>query len=121
MRNNMEKVDACIFCQIVAGELPATFVYEGENVLAFENINPKAPVHVLIIPRTHITSMNEVTTAQDELVGRMFHAAREVAVIKGVDQTGYQLLIRTGRDGRQEVGHMHLHVTGGKELAENAG
>jgi len=114
-------MEECIFCKIIAGEAPATMVYEGENVVAFENINPEAPVHVLIIPRVHIASMNDVTSVQDEIVGRMFHAAREIAKEKGIDQTGYQLLIRTGRDGGQEVEHIHLHLTGGKELGINIG
>jgi histidine triad (HIT) family protein len=115
-----EKSD-CIFCRIVAGEVPTTLLYEGENVIAFDDISPQAPVHTLIIPRAHIASMNDVMLQQDEIVARMFHVARDIAKEKGIDQTGYQLLIRTGRDGGQEVDHVHLHLTGGKDLGVNIG
>jgi len=117
----MEGEKECIFCKIVAGEISTTLLYEGENVIAFDDINPQAPVHTLIIPRTHIASMNDVGDSTDNLVGRMFHIARDIAKQKGIDQTGYQLLIRTGRDGGQEVDHIHLHLTGGKELGTNIG
>ncbi len=113
--------EGCIFCKIIAGEVPTALLYEGENVVAFDDINPQAPVHTLIIPRTHIASMNDVSLQQDEIIARMFHVARDIAKEKGVDQTGYQLLIRTGRDAGQEVDHIHLHLTGGKELGMNIG
>lgn len=117
----MESEKECIFCKIVAGDLPTSLLYEGENVIAFDDINPQAPVHTLIIPRIHIASMNDVGSATDNLIGRMFHVAKDIAKQKGIEQTGYQLLIRTGRDGGQEVDHIHLHLTGGKELGANIG
>ncbi len=117
----MENSTDCIFCKIAEGEMSTNFLYEGENVIAFDDINPQAPVHALIVPRAHIASMNDVGSAADNLVGRMFHVARDIAKQKGIDKTGYQLLIRTGRDGGQEVDHIHLHLTGGKELGLNVG
>lgn len=106
----------CVFCRIAAGELPARIVYETEQVLAFWDISPIAPVHILIIPRQHIqdTSMLDETTAP--VMAEMFLAARDVAAREGIDDTGYRLLINTGRDGGQSVFHMHMHLLGGRKM-----
>jgi histidine triad (HIT) family protein len=106
----------CIFCKILAGEIPATKVHETDNTLAFEDINPKAPVHVLIIPRKHISSINELSDEDRPLVGEMLLAAKEVAKIKGTDQAGYRIIFNTNRGAGQEVFHIHLHVLGGRQL-----
>ena len=102
----------CIFCQIVAGQIPSRKVYEDEELLAFHDINPWAPVHVLIIPKEHIASHYDVRPEHDALMGRMLGLAprlmRELGVVNG-----FRTLINTGPDGRQEVPHLHMHVMGG--------
>lgn len=104
---------ACLFCRIVAGEVPATIVHETKTTLAFRDIQPKAPVHVLLIPREHVP--NAVDLDGDQL-GDLFGAAKEVAEAEGVAETGYRLLFNTGPDSGQEVFHAHLHLLGGKRL-----
>lgn len=105
----------CIFCRIARGELPAQFVHQAEDVVAFRDISPKAPVHVLIVPRRHLPSLHE---AGDEtaLLGKLLAAARTVAAGEGLGERGYRVLINNGPDGGQEVPHLHLHVIGGRPL-----
>ena len=105
-----------IFCQIVAGEIPAQVVYETDNVLAFRDINPKAPVHVLIIPKKHIESLNEATDADMSLLGEILLVAGKVAELEGLGEKGYRLIANTGRDGGQLIPHFHFHLLGGKNL-----
>jgi len=102
----------CIFCKIVAGQIPAKKVYEDEHLLAFHDINPWAPVHVLIIPKLHIASMVDVTPEHEALLGRMMAVSPRLMRELGVTN-GYRHVINTGADGRQEVMHLHLHVMGG--------
>lgn len=109
-------MESDIFCQIVAGEIPSQKVYETENVLAFRDINPKAPVHVLIIPKKHIESVNDVAEADEVILGEMILAAKEVAKQEGISEKGYRLIANTGRDGGQLVPHLHFHLLGGKNL-----
>ncbi len=109
--------DDCIFCRIAAGRLPAAWVYESETVLAFEDANPVAPVHVLVIPRTHISDPSALDETTAPLMGEMFLAARLVAERKGIAASGYRLVMNTGRDGGQSVYHMHLHVLGGRRMS----
>ncbi len=104
---------ACLFCSIVEGDIPATVVHETATTLAFRDIHPKAPVHVLLIPREHVP--NAVELDRDQL-GDLFAAAKEVAVAEGVAESGYRLQFNTGPDGGQEVFHAHLHLLGGKRL-----
>lgn len=104
---------SCLFCRIVAGEVPATIVHETKTTLAFRDIQPKAPVHVLLIPREHVP--NAVDLDGDQL-GDLLAAAREVAEAEGVAETGYRLLFNTGPDSGQEVFHAHLHLLGGRRL-----
>ena len=106
----------CIFCKILAGEIPSTRVHETENTLAFEDINPVAPVHVLVIPRKHIPTLNDLAPEDAGLVAEMMLAAKEVAKIKGIDQAGYRVVFNTNREAGQEVFHIHLHVLGGRRL-----
>jgi histidine triad (HIT) family protein len=108
--------DECIFCKILAGEIPSTKVYETENILAFEDIHPAAPVHVLVIPRKHIPSLNDAGEEDAALLGEMMLAAREVAKLKGTDETGYRVVFNTNRGAGQVVFHIHLHVLGGRAL-----
>ena len=102
----------CIFCRIVAGKIPATKAYEDDEILAFHDIHPWAPVHVLIIPKQHITSMEDVTEAHAGLLGRMMALSPRLMRELGVTN-GFRHVINTGPDGRQEVQHLHMHVMGG--------
>ena len=102
----------CLFCKIVAGQIPSRKVHEDAQVLAFHDIHPWAPVHLLIVPKTHITSMVDVTPEHQALLGHMLAISPRLMLDLGVTQ-GYRHLINTGPDGRQEVMHLHLHVMGG--------
>ena len=102
----------CIFCKIVAGQIPARKAYEDEELLAFHDINPWAPVHVLVIPKQHIATLADVTPEHTGLLGRMLALAPVLMKELGVDN-GFRTLINTGPDGRQEVYHLHMHVMGG--------
>ena len=106
----------CIFCRIVRGEIDAELVHDEDDVLAFEDINSKAPVHVLVIPRQHVANLEEIRALPDTVVKRLFEVASEVAEKLGVTEGGYAVRINNGRDAGQEVLHLHLHVMGGKRL-----
>lgn len=104
----------CIFCRIVRGEIPAQKVYEDEHVLAFNDLHPLAPVHILVIPKLHIASMAEVGDEHEALMGRLMVAATRIAREQGCNQ-GYRIVTNTGRIGGQEVYHLHLHILGGAD------
>lgn len=106
----------CIFCRIIAGEIPARIVLEEPGLLAFRDVNPVAPTHVLVVPRRHIVSLADITDADAELIGRMFVAARKVAEIDGVVERGFRAVFNSGRDGGQTVFHLHLHVLAGRAM-----
>ncbi|MCX6765632.1 MAG: histidine triad nucleotide-binding protein [Candidatus Moranbacteria bacterium] len=108
----------CIFCKIVAKEISAEIVYENNDVLAFKDIHPIAPVHILIIPKKHIASTNDLEENDKELIGKLIITARNIARQTGIAGKGYKLLFRTGKDGGQEVPHVHLHLIGGAKLYE---
>jgi histidine triad (HIT) family protein len=107
-------VSECIFCRIVRGEIPAKKVYEDEHILAFHDIRPAAPVHLLVIPRRHVASLYEVGEADEPALGRMVRVAGELARKEGAGD-GFRAIINTGRVGHQEVYHVHMHVLGGPE------
>ena len=107
----------CIFCKIIAKEIPGDIVYADEYVTAFHDIQPAAPVHVLIVPNKHIPSMNEASEDDAALIGRMHLAAKQIAAQEGIAERGYRLVINTGDDGGQVVYHLHLHLMGGKKLS----
>ncbi len=107
-----------IFCKIINKEIPAEVVYEDKEILAFRDIHPVAPVHVLIIPKKHIESANELSDGDAQLIGKMVVLAKKIAQDLQISEKGYKLLIRTGKDGGQEVPHLHLHLIGGAELYE---
>ena len=107
----------CIFCRIVRGEIDAEVVYDEDDVLAFEDINSKAPVHVLVIPRQHVANLEEIGALSDTVVKRLFEVASTVAGKLGVTDGGYAVRINNGRDAGQEVFHLHLHVMGGRRLS----
>lgn len=106
----------CIFCKIVKKEIPADVVYEDDKIIAFKDIHPVAPVHLLIIPRKHIPSINHLEIKDKTLIGELFLTAQKIAREKGVDKTGYRLTFNIGKDAGQTVDHLHLHLIGGKEL-----
>ncbi len=109
-------MDDCIFCRIVAGGIPADVVYRDDQAMAFRDIQPQAPVHVLLIPNEHIASTDALEEGHEALVGRLFTAAKQVAREQGVAENGYRLTINTGRDGNQTVAHLHLHLLGGRRF-----
>jgi len=113
--------EECIFCRIVAGEVPGDIVYQDENFLAFRDIMPKAPIHVLIIPKTHITSAVELTEEQQKLAGRLIIIAKNLAEKEGIAKKGYRLVINCGPEGGQVVPHLHLHLIGGRKLDARLG
>jgi histidine triad (HIT) family protein len=108
--------DDCLFCRIVAGSVPADTVHEGDTTLAFRDINPQAPVHVLVIPRRHIESAATVEAADAEVVADLLLTARLVADQEGVDASGYRLVFNVGEDALNSVPHLHLHVLAGRRL-----
>ena len=114
-------VEECLFCRIAAGEIPSDIVYQDEEFLAFRDINPQAPQHILIIPRIHIASVAELTEQQQGLIGRMIILARNLAEKEGLTQRGYRLAINYGPEGGQVVLHLHLHLIGGRKLNDQLG
>ena len=109
----------CIFCKIIKKELPAVVVYEDSDLLAFKDVRPLAPVHILIIPKKHIESVNDLTEKDAELAGKLILAAKKIAIDFDISPKGYKLLFRVGQWGGQEVAHVHLHLIGGVRLFEN--
>ena len=106
----------CLFCKIVAGELPSTRVYEDDLVFAFEDINPQAPVHVMIVPRKHFATLNDLEVENEALTGRLVHVAARIARDRGIAEAGYRTVFNVNRDGGQVVYHIHLHLLGGRQL-----
>ncbi|MDH3338199.1 MAG: histidine triad nucleotide-binding protein [Gammaproteobacteria bacterium] len=104
----------CLFCRILEGEIPADVIYESDSALAFRDINPQAPTHVLIIPRRHITTINDLDAGDAELVGSLFVAAKEVARQEGLADDGYRTVMNCGEEAGQSVFHIHLHLLGGR-------
>ena len=107
----------CLFCKIVAGTIPSDLVHENERLLAFRDISPQAPVHVLIIPKEHLASLDGVDDRHGDLLGEMLLLARDLARSEGVAGDGYRTVMNTGDDGGQSVHHVHLHLLGGRALA----
>jgi histidine triad (HIT) family protein len=108
---------SCLFCKIVAGEIPSSKVFEDDQLFAFADINPQAPMHVLIVPKQHIATLNELTAADDGLVGSMVRTAAAIAKRHGYDGAGYRTVFNCNAEAGQTVFHVHLHVLGGRRLA----
>lgn len=106
----------CLFCKIASGEIPADKVAEAEDWVAFRDINPQAPTHVLIIPRRHIPTLNDVDEGQGELIGRLFLAAKRIAGEEGIAESGYRTVFNTQAGAGQSVFHIHVHLLGGRDL-----
>jgi histidine triad (HIT) family protein len=109
---------SCIFCQIAAGQIPSEFIYEDDEFVAFNDIHPQTPVHVLIVPKKHIVSIADLADKDVPLVGRMMAVAKQVAENTGVAEKGYRLVINTGSDGGQVVMHLHMHLLGGRKMPD---
>lgn len=108
----------CIFCKIAGKKIETKFVYEDKEIMAFNDIRPIAPVHVLIVPKKHIVSVNDLTKDDVSLIGNMIIVAKDIAKELKIDEGGYKLLFRTGKHGGQEIDHIHLHLIGGAPLQE---
>ncbi len=106
----------CLFCKIIAGEIPSAKVYEDDLVFAFRDIDPKAPTHILIIPKQHIASVNEINDENCNVVGHIFKIAAEIAKSEGIAEDGYRIVTNIGENGGQTVGHLHYHMLGGRSL-----
>lgn len=109
-------MEECLFCKMVSGVLKPDVVYEDNDVLAFKDIHPQAPVHVLVIPKKHIGTLNDLTAADAGTMGKLFLAARHVAEQTGVAQSGYRTIVSCNREGGQTVYHVHMHVLGGRQM-----
>lgn len=106
----------CLFCTIIDKKLNTKFLHEDEEIVAFEDIHPKAPVHTLIVSKKHISTINNITDEDTHLVGRMIQTAKNIAAVKNIAESGYRLMFNCNADGGQEVYHIHLHLLGGKKL-----
>ena len=111
-------MEDCIFCKIVNGTIPCSKVYEDEQVLAFDDIHPMAPVHIIIIPKTHVPTLLDVTAENMSAINSMITAAQSVAQIKGIDKRGFRAVINCNEEGGQVIFHLHMHVLGGKKLKD---
>jgi histidine triad (HIT) family protein len=108
--------EGCIFCKIVAGEIPSTSVFEDEVCTAFNDLHPQAPTHILIIPRDHVDSLDKARLEDKETLGHLLLTAAEIAREKGFAENGYRVVVNTNRDGGQTVFHLHVHLLGGREF-----
>ncbi len=111
----------CLFCKIIAGDIPSTKVYEDDKILAFRDIDPQAPEHVIIIPKTHIASANDITADNAADIAHIWTKIPEIAKSLGVAENGYRVVNNCGKDGGQTVGHIHFHLMGGREFGWPAG
>lgn len=109
-------MDDCIFCKIIEKEIPAKIIFEDENLLAFEDLNPQAPLHALVIPKKHISTSLDISDKDNELIGLMFQAANRIAKDRGVADSGFRTVLNCNRAAGQTVFHIHLHVLGGRNM-----
>ena len=107
----------CLFCKMVSGEIAPDIVFENEDVLAFRDVNPQAPLHVLVIPKTHIATVNDLTPEDADLVGKLYLAAQQIAADEGVAEPGYRMVMNCNPEAGQSVYHIHLHVLGGRPMS----
>ena len=111
-------MEDCIFCKIVSGEIPSNKIYEDENVLAFKDLNPQMPIHILVIPKKHIESIVDLRIEDEILVGKIFTAINEIACDIGIDKTGFRVISNCGQDAGQTVKHLHFHILAGDKMGE---
>ena len=117
-KRGRNKMNDCIFCKIIKGEIPSNKVYEDEEILAFKDINPAAPIHILVIPKKHIKSIIEIKEEDQEIIGKIYKKINEIAKEQGFDQKGFRVIVNCGEDGGQEVEHLHFHLLAGKKLGD---
>ncbi|MDD2495853.1 MAG: histidine triad nucleotide-binding protein [Tissierellia bacterium] len=108
----------CIFCKIANKEIPSQIVFEDDNVIAFKDLNPQAPVHILVIPKNHISSINEINSENSYVVSKIFEAINKIVVQENISESGYRVISNCGENGCQTVMHLHFHILGGKKLSE---
>lgn len=106
----------CIFCKIIKKEIPSSIVYEDSEIIAFRDINPVAPVHILVIPKKHIESLIELKQEDEALIGKIYTVINKIAKQENIDEKGFRVIVNCGEDGGQEVKHLHFHLLGGKKL-----
>ena len=111
----------CIFCRIVTGKIPSDVVYQDEEVVAFRDINPQAPVHLLVIPKKHIACLSDLSKEDTPLMGHMVRVANQLAKAEGISDSGYRMVINCGQQGGQLVPHLHMHILGGRQLSGHIG
>ncbi|NCC79641.1 MAG: histidine triad nucleotide-binding protein [Clostridia bacterium] len=107
----------CLFCRIIAGEIPSDKVYEDEDLFAFRDIDPKAPTHILVIPKKHIQSVNEIDQDNADLISKAYLVLKKLAEEEGIAESGYRIVVNINEDGGQSVGHLHFHLLGGRSLS----
>lgn len=108
----------CIFCKIIKGEIPSNKVYEDEEILAFYDINPAAPIHILVIPKKHIDCIAHLNKEDEQLIGKIYGVINKIAEEKGFKEQGFRVIVNSGKDGGQEVMHLHFHILAGRKLGE---
>ncbi|HDY75493.1 MAG TPA: histidine triad nucleotide-binding protein [Candidatus Marinimicrobia bacterium] len=106
----------CLFCKIIEGEIPSDKVYENEHIFAFRDIDPKAPTHILIIPKEHITNTNDLNESHKTIIGEIMLTAQQLAEVEGIAESGYRTVFNCNKDGGQAVYHIHLHLLGGRQM-----
>ena len=111
----------CIFCKIVAGEIPSDILYRDDEIIAIRDVQPQAPVHVLVLPTEHIARLSDVAAEQSGLLGQMALAANRLAKSEGITEKGYRIAVNCGDEGGQTVGHLHMHLIGGRQLSGQLG
>jgi histidine triad (HIT) family protein len=111
----------CIFCKIITGQASGDIVFTDDFVVAFHDIHPVAPVHILIVPRKHIASLNDISQEDEKTLGQLFAAARHIAEIEGISKSGYRLIVNTGPNAGQVIYHLHLHLIGGQRMRHPMG
>ena len=111
-------MEDCLFCKIIKGEIPCKKVYEDEEILAFYDIHPAAPIHILVIPKKHIASLAHLRKEDEAIVGKIYSVMNQIAEEKDFNKDGYRVIVNCGKNGGQEVMHLHFHVLAGKQLGE---
>ena len=111
-------MENCIFCKIIRGEIPSAKVYEDDEILAFNDVNPVTPIHILVIPKKHINSLADMKSEDEKLVGRIYGVINKIAEDKGFKYEGFRVIVNCGKNGGQEVMHLHFHILAGKQLGE---
>lgn len=111
-------MEDCIFCKIINKEIPSNIVYEDEEVIAFYDVNPAAPIHILVIPKKHIASLSHMNGNENNVISKIYTVIDKIAEKEGIKDKGYRVIVNCGKDGGQEVGHLHFHLLGGKFLGE---